>query len=86
MELLNNSDKVIDTWQKGNTICYMLKGSAKNVGARMVTLKEDTEVNLEYAIAIAFKIKKMDEFLKWLEETKNWKDGGYFVPMDRKRN
>lgn len=39
------------------------------------------EVEYYYATAIANKIKKVSELMKWLEENKNWKEGAYIATL-----
>jgi hypothetical protein len=62
----------------GRTWTVILKG--KGCAARrtfIIRERSSGEVDLEAATAFCYRLRKTRELMKWLEETHNWKEGGY---------
>jgi hypothetical protein len=77
--LFENCDKVIDTIRVGETIAYIIKG-LKPIGMRTVILRStDGQVGFLYLSGYAARFGFMGQLLKWLEENRNWKDGGFTI-------
>ncbi|WP_020603268.1 hypothetical protein [Spirosoma spitsbergense] len=78
-ELIEGSHKVIDRIKVGDTTAYILSGK-RPVGERTITVRDvgDNSVDYIFATGNAIKLGLMGPLLKWLEENKHWKDGGYF--------
>lgn len=73
-----NSSKLEGTIIIGNTVAYILKG--KRSISKRIRLIRDTDgyVGFNHATGISICFGCMTGLLKWYEENKNWKDGGYF--------
>lgn len=78
--ILSSSNKVHSTFTHGSTTCYIVNGNAP-IGKRMVIIRADLagEVDYEFAVGTATKLKVLSELLDWYEKNKNWKEGAYFV-------
>lgn len=79
ISLLENSSKVAGVLTEGTTKCFVINGT-KPIGERIIIIREGaTGVDYEYAVAIAYRMKKLSELMDWLEVNRNWKSGGYIV-------
>lgn len=84
-KILLNSPKCIDHFKTGKTTSYILEGDSF-IGKRTLTLRDNRSglVPFEKASSIAIRSKMLAELLKYLEEQKDFKDGGYKVPTENK--
>jgi hypothetical protein len=75
---LTNNPNILAAGINGNSAWYIKRGK-QPIGHRLVIIRNtgDGQIPYEVAAGIAFRFKFMDEFLKWLEENRSWKDGGY---------
>lgn len=78
--LLAKHPKIQAIEKIGNTTFYIISGS-KPIGQRMIPIRssDDGQVDFEFITALGINFKCLEEITKWLEENRNWKDGGYFV-------
>lgn len=77
-ETLLSSPKIVEHIKNGKTNSYLLEGTSY-IGKRTINIR-DTEsgsIPFEKATGIAIKAKCFDKLLKYLEENRNFKDGGY---------
>lgn len=64
----------------GNSHSFNLKGD-KPIYKRHISIRsKDGQFTYLDATAKAIILGFMSELLKWLEENRKWKDGGYFIP------
>lgn len=81
VRLIESCDKIEnDTTNIGNTTAYVIRGTS-HIGKRTITIRKIPHHTVDYMFAtgIAIKIGKIGELMKWYEENRNWKEGGYFV-------
>ena len=78
--LLKSCGKIESVVNVGSTTSYLLKGTGR-IGRRTVIVRKMANNTIDYdcATGIAIRIGKMGELLKWYEENRSWKEGGYFV-------
>lgn len=77
VSMVKESGKVEGTVRIGKTTAYILKGK-KPIPARMVIISESSgQVPYMFATGTAIKLKCNDKLMKWFEDNRNWKDGGY---------
>jgi hypothetical protein len=76
--LIRSSQKLAGVTVVGRTNAYILVGS-RPIAKRTIPLRpsNDNKVGFMQATAIAYKLGKLDDLLKWYEQHCNWKDGGY---------
>lgn len=77
-DLIASCGKCIDITTVGLTTSYTLEGEG-SIKRRRLFLRGTTDgkVDYIYATAIAIKLGCIGQLLKYLEDKKNWKDGGY---------
>jgi|GEM_PF-2001373 len=75
-EVLPESELII-----GRTTTFVLAGK-RPIFKRTIIIRqiEEGQVNYMQATGLAIRLDFMGALLKWLEDNKHWKDGGYFVP------
>lgn len=79
LELARKSDRIIDEFQVGDTYVFVKQGTrAANKRTIYIRNSRSGVVDYNFATAVALKIDKMGELLKWLEKNRKWKDGAYF--------
>lgn len=81
-EMINSCNKIQYKETIGETTIIIIEGSS-HIGKRTINLVggDNEEVDYIYATGIALRLNCMDKLLRWLEDNRNWKDGGYFVPQ-----
>jgi hypothetical protein len=56
---------------------YIIKGRDP-IAKRIVLIRAiDGQVDHEFAIGVATRMKRLPDLLKWLEDKKGWKDGAF---------
>lgn len=76
--LILNSSKLERTIKIGETVAYILTGK-RSISKRIHLIRDtDGYVGFNHATGISICFGCMTGLLKWYEENKNWKDGGYF--------
>lgn len=77
-KMLTATEKVIDIIETGSVTAYILEGTSF-IGKRTITLRNtpDGQVDLMKATGVALKAGCLSILMKWLEDNRNWKDGGY---------
>lgn len=70
----------------GSTTTFVKKGT-RAIFKRSILVREleKGQVCLEQATSIAFRFSFISPLLKWLEDNKKWKDGGYIVDKDMQK-
>jgi hypothetical protein len=73
-----NSEKFHASITVGNSTGYILKGT-KPIAKRTITIRKlrDGHIGFDIATSTAYRMNFLGPLLKWLEEHRNWKDGGY---------
>lgn len=78
LQILKDCDKVIGTTKSGDTMAYVLRGSAPIV-KRMFLIRcvdtDKTQVTFNCAMAIAIKTKQIDPMKDWLKKHRNFQHG-----------
>src|SRR5690554_4500796 len=88
-EIIESSEKIIETISVGSTFAFILKGSTY-IGKRTITLRKGVgDIDYEYAIGVAVRAGVLAQCMSWFEKNKAFKEGGYFVdgkeePVNRK--
>jgi hypothetical protein len=82
-EVIEDCGKIQYTETIGKTTLFIIEGSSY-IGKRTINIvgNDDDEIDFMYATSVAIRLSCMDKLLKWLEDNKNWKDGGYFEPQE----
>lgn len=80
-EQLSNCTNLEDSFTIGKTTTYIEKGS-KPIFKRQILVRENKhkQVSFEQSTAIAIRCNFLPDLLKWLEDNKNFKSGGYVAP------
>lgn len=81
MSLCKESTSVVCEVKEGDTICFIVKGKGPIAHRMQLFTKNVGEVDYNYAVSIARKVKKLPELFAWLLENKNWKEGEYIAKM-----
>lgn len=78
VELINSSTKVQGTFHTSDAWSFLLKGNSP-IPKRMIHIRklngDKTVVTFDNAVAIAFRVKKMDELMTWLKDKKGYTHG-----------
>lgn len=86
LEKLEETGKFIEDSKRkvGSTYTYILKGS-KPLHKRSVLIRHvDGQVNFNQATGLASIYRFLGSLLTWLEENRDWKEGGYSKTTKKK--
>jgi hypothetical protein len=80
LNIIENCDKIMDKTVVGNTTAFVITGTSPS-HKRTIYLRKTSDDQIPFlkATAICIRLSKMGELLKWYEDNRNWKDGGYFI-------
>lgn len=82
--LLQNSTRIQGIIDVGDTKAFVLNGS-KPIGRRIINIRTDLpELGYELAMGYAIIAGIISPCMEWFYIHKNFKEGGYIVPQDKK--
>jgi hypothetical protein len=82
IKMIKKSERFDGEIKVGSTTTLVLKGK-KYIGKRSLSFRDDIpEIDYDQAMGIAILAKVLPSAMDWLEENRNFKEGGYIVPPD----
>lgn len=78
-KMIEDTGRVEKVITVGGTTAYSIKTNGKSIREKIITIRDtgDGQISYNRATGIALNLKCIDIILKWLEENKNFKDGGF---------
>lgn len=79
---INSSEKIVpdSEFKVGDTTTFVIVGKQPLYKRKILVRElEPGLINYMQATGLALRFNFMGNLLQWLEQNKNWKDGGYFV-------
>ncbi len=83
ISLAKNCTKIKGIVTEGGSTGYIVSG-AKPIAERIIIIRNiNGQVDLDFSMSIAIRLKCIPELMDWLEVNRNWKDGAFFVPAKK---
>ncbi|MFW0717723.1 hypothetical protein [Pedobacter sp. N23S346] len=81
--MILETGRVEKTIEVGSTTAYSIKSHGSSMREKIITIRDtgDGQISYTRATGIALNLKCIDKVLKWLEENRQFKDGGYSTEL-----
>lgn len=78
-KMIEDTGRVEKVITVGNTTAYSIKSTGESMRKKILTIRDTGDGQISYlrATGIALNLKCIDTVLRWLEDNKNFKDGGF---------